>query len=764
MVSFWFGAALLAVAGAIVVGGLRAPWAAPRAGALGATIAAGAFAFAWATGGGSIINLSWLPTLGSQLSLTLDPLAAPLVIFVTGLAALILCYTGHYLPKHLLRHHRNLAEQARFCQLMLAFMGAMIFLLLAQDLLLIFAALELTALVSFLLIEFDRENPTARHAASTALIITVGSSLLFLVGSLLIGAEAGTTFLPEIQAWLAQNEISTVAAACLIIGVLGKSAQVPLHFWLPKAMVAPTPVSAYLHSAALVAAGVFVLQRLRFILVAAPSALEILYYVGFASVAVGGMLALISDSLKRILAYSTIAQYGYVSVMLAVGSEAGVVGAPFFIVAHGLCKCALFLTAGAVTSATGIERLSEAAGLGQRMPLVAAASGIAAAGLAGLPLTIGYFKDSLFFTAAAHQGLGSALLATVAAGLTFAYTLRFWLGLFTGRSKTYQKIRPSWGLTAPIVLLAALVVLGGLWTTPLQEAFARAGEVISQQPVSIELRYHWNLQLEMRMALMAWTSGVLLFLLHSLTGTYWRAASKILAEYAGPARWASRLATAAGSISDALYRLELRDLRDRIGTVLLPTAIFAGLGLLTQGILTGDIGSFQGQDLPVAGALFLVAGAALVTIQSTQHLTLVLLLSFIGFSLALTFALLGAPNVALVSVLIETTLTLLFLDVLWQLRHVVFLRTQARGRRRSRVPWVGLIAGTTASLLTWVALANPKEGTVAWYYVKLAETAHARDVVTVILADFRGLDTAGELTVLAVAALGAAAISWERQA
>lgn len=697
------------------------------------------------------------------MSPTLDWLAAPLALFVTGLAALILYYTGSYLPKHLAEHHRSWSEQARFCRLMLTFMGTMVLLLLAQDLLLIFAALELTALASFLLIESDRENPAARRAASIALVVTVGSSLLFLLGLLLIGAETGTTFLPELQGWLVQNNISSLAVACLIIGVLGKSAQIPLHFWLPRAMVAPTPVSAYLHSAALVAAGVFVLQRLRFILVAAPEVLEILYYIGFASIAIGGVLALVSDELKRVLAYSTIAQYGYVSVMLALGGKEGMAGAPFFIIAHGLCKSALFLTAGAVTSATGVERLSEAGGLGRRMPVLALASGVAAAGLAGLPFTIGYFKDHLFFAAAAHQSLGSSFLATLTVGITLAYTARFWFKLFTGQARTAGAQRPHWVLTAPILILAILIVLGGLWTSPLQEAFGRAGTVVGGRPISLELGYYLELRLEMIMALTAWTSGILLFLLCSFSEAHWRKAVNILAEYIGPAHWADRLAVVAAKTSEALYQVEVRDLRDRIGAVLFPTAVFAGLGLFSQGTLTASVGAFEWQNLPVAGALLLTAGAALAVTQSNKHFTLILLLSFVGFSLALTFALLGAPDVALVAVLIETTLTLLFLNALWQLRSETLQRVQARSMHGTTRPWTGIIAGTTAFFLTWFTLANPKESTVAQAYAKFAEAAHGRDIVTVILADFRGLDTAVELTVLAIAALGAAAISWERQ-
>src|SRR5215204_919818 len=226
-------------------------------------------------------------------------------------------------------------------------------------------------------------------------------------------------------------------------------------------MAAPTPVSAYLHSAAMVAAGVFLLSRLHPLLASSPALLDGLLAVGVVSMAVGGLLALSEDHLKRLLAYSTIAQYGYVVTMLGVGGTAGAAAACFYVLAHALAKSALFMTSGAVTEATGGKTLSEVGGLARSMPALAAGSGLAAAGLAALPLTIGFFKDELFFKAAAGRGPWLAVVAVLSAALTFAYVTRFWTGIFLGRRRRPAHALPG-RLVWPVVVLGALVVAGGV--------------------------------------------------------------------------------------------------------------------------------------------------------------------------------------------------------------------------------------------------------------------------------------------------------------
>lgn len=707
----------------------------------------------------TVADVAWSPELGSRLLLELDALAVPMTVFVTALAALILWYTAAYLPRHLQARGLPTARQARFCAVMLAFMLAMVGLFLARDLLALFIALELTALTSFILIRFDGDSASAK-AAQLTLMVTVGSSLLFLLGLLLVARSSGTTQVDELLAPRAAK-VSAVAGWGLVLGVVGKSAQFPLHFWLPRAMVAPTPVSAYLHSAALVAAGVFVLARTWRLWSGIPGLDETLVSLGLASVLVGGSLALVSDALKRILAYSTIAQYGYVLVLLGCGGAAGWAGAPLFIVAHGLCKSVLFLSAGIVTETTGRKSLSETGGLWRRMPAVAAASAIAAAGLAGAPWTVGYWKDELFFVATAEQGPLLGALAVAAAAVTVTYTARFWLGIFAGGRASAAVAPVSWGLRGPVLVLAVLIVTGGLWSEAFLSVFAAAGEVVGGAPLEAALLHGgpataW-------MAVLAWSVGLGLLLLREVWFGPLRRLAVSVAGWLGSDVVAMRVARVVRGASERLHHFELRDVRDNIGAVLVPMALLVVLALIgrAQWPLPA-LGTLRWEQGPALAAVAIAALAALGTLRTRGHVTFVVLLSFVGFSLAFAYGLTGAPDVALVLVLVETSLTLLLLAVLWQVRPHVLRRVHGSGQRLHRSAWVGGVAGLSATFVAWYALSAQRQQTVAQQHVRLADDAHAHDVVTAILADFRGLDTAGELTVLVLAVFGAAAIGWGR--
>jgi multicomponent Na+:H+ antiporter subunit A len=273
----------------------------------------------------------------------------------------------------------------------------------AQDLLLMFVFWDITAIASYYLIGYDRADADSRYSALMALLVTGVTSVFFLIAALLLSVEYETFALADLIARATPGPTLTIAGILIALAALAKSAQAPFQFWLPRVMAAPTPVSAYLHSAAMIAAGVFLFSRTYPLLQQSEFLLNALLAIGFLSMLTGGILALASDILKRVLAYSTIAQYGYVVFLLGLGSEVGAIGAAFYVLAHALGKCCLFLTAGAVTEATGEKHLSELGGLYRSLPWLAVGSGAAAAGLAALPATIGFFKDELLFDAAFEQ-------------------------------------------------------------------------------------------------------------------------------------------------------------------------------------------------------------------------------------------------------------------------------------------------------------------------------------------------------------------------
>lgn len=759
MPTFAVLAALSSAPVAAIAGRVR-PRAAAFAGAAFAALVAIALIIAAAGGGGVAVDRAWMPSIGARLTLAVDPLGAAHGALAAGIGALVLSYAAGYMPLHLAEEEKPARDQARFAVLLLAFMTAMVVLTTARDLIVMFVALDASALFSFLLIRFD-DDEQARRSALTALVLTAGTSVVFLVGALLVSRETGVLDIEELAS--RRVPVSAAAAACLASGVLAKSALVPLHVWLPRAMVAPTPVSAYLHSAALVAAGVFVLERLHFLFAPTPALLDTLLVVGLVAIASGSILALVEDDLKRLLAWSTIAQYGYVTVLIAAGGDHGLAGAPLYVVVHAACKSALFMTAGAL-KLHGIDRLSQAGGLWRRMPALAASSGIATAGLAGLPLTAGFFKDEMFFAAAWERSTLVGIAACAAATLTLAYALRFWCGLFLGPPRTHA---PSLGplLVAPIAVLAAGVLACGLLPGVLEPLAAHAGAVVARRATPVHLAYRLELGRETASALAAWGLGSLVFVTRAAWAAPAEGAVAAVTRIAGPAAWMDRCAHAVGLVSDTLHRIEVRDLRDRVGAMFPTTAAFIALAIvLAPGDARWNTDPPALEDLPMVLALLTTAGAALVAVRPRTHLSMFLMLSFVGFGLALVFAFGAAPDVALVAVLVETSFTLLFVVVLARIPIDVrehALEHGSRARRRD-LP-LAAIAGLGAGVVAWTALSTKLAPSVALDHIRLAESAHAGDVVTAILADFRGLDTAVEVTVLAVATLGVVVVRWERR-
>ena len=713
---------------------------------------------AWLAGG-TAIDVSWAPTLGLRLDLALDGLGALYALLATGIGLAVFVYGAAYLPWHLEHERRPAREARRFWAWMVLFMASMVALACARDLVLLFVFFDLTAVASYFLIGFDRERREARGAALMALLVTGVSAVALLIGAVLLYGEYGTFSLPELFERARGGTTTAIAGALIAVAALAKSAQVPLHFWLPRAMEAPTPVSAYLHSAAMVAAGVLVLGRVHPLLALSDVVLDGLLVIGLASIAVGGVLALAQDELKQILAHSTISQYGYVVALYGIGGAAASGAAALYVIAHAIAKSALFMTAGAVTVATGETRLSRLGGLARELPVLAVASGIAAATLAALPLTIGFFKDELFFAAAREAGGAVQVIAVLAAALTFAYIGRFWLGLFTGPRNAAAQAVPVL-LIAPIAVLAALAVAGGIVVEPFAELAADAANVTQGAAVAVAPAYHVDARAENVMAVAAWVLGGLV-LAAGRVGD--RAAVRAVARWgdvAGPRRIYGMALKGLNELSDRIHDAEVRDLRTSLAAVMVPGAVFAALGLLAtpmDGAYT--VGSLAVRDLPVVALLALVVAAALRLTRDRGRLGSVLTLSVVGFALAAVYAIIGAPDVALVAVLVETVLTLVFVGVFARLPATRSEAPAGRRKRRRRNAAAAVIAGTGAFATVWATLSRPAAiESDAVEHIRLTPEAHGGDVVTVILADFRGFDTLVEITVLAVAIAGVASL------
>ena len=716
-----------------------------------ALTAVGAQAGDWA------VDLPWAPTLGLRVQLAFDGLAALYAALATGIGALTFAYALGYLPLHLRHQGRAATEAPPFWVWMVVFMVAMVGLASSQDLVLLFLCFDLTALASYFLIGFDRGRSEARGAALMALIVTAGSAVAMLLGAVVLQAEYGTFSLPAILASATPSPLTTTASVLIAVAALAKSAQVPLHFWLPRAMAAPTPVSAYLHSAAMVAAGVLVLGRVHPLLALDQRVLDGLTVVGFASVIVGGVLALARDELKQVLANSTISQYGYVVVLYGLGGAAGAAGAAFYVIAHAIAKSALFMAAGTVTEATGESQLSKLGGLARDMPVLALATGAAAASLAALPLTLGFFKDELFFTAATAAGPPVQVLAVAAAALTLAYIGRFWLGLFAGPRRTAPGRVPA-TLVLPIVVLGLLSILGGWLVEPFAAVAADAAGVIHGAPVTVAPAYHLDARPENVMAVAAWVVGLGILLATRGRDAVARRVS-MLGERIGPRRIYGSVLEGIDRLSNAIHRTEVRDLRNSLAAILVPTGVLTAVGFAatpTEGSYV--IGPLRVADLPIVVLLALGVAAALTAARDTGRLRPVLALSVLGFALAGVYAVIGAPDVALVAVVIETVLSIVFVAVFARLPGTAVgdgPGPARRSRAALRNVAAGIVAGISAFAVIWAALSRPPLGVPdSEAQIRLTPEAHGGDVVTVILADFRGLDTMVEITVLAVAVIG----------
>ena len=749
--------ALLAAPAALIAGALKPAYAAPVGTTL-AALAALATLWGWFSGGGTL-DVAWVPSWNVRFTVALDGLAALYALLATGIGFAVLVYSSRYLPLHLEHQGRPPSDGTAFYFFLLLFMGSMVGLAMAQDLILIFVFWDLTAIASYYLIGFDRHREESRASALMALLVTGITAVLLLVGALLLYAAHGTFSVPELAGLVEPGPLLTGSGLLIAVAGLAKSAQVPFHFWLPRAMAAPTPVSAYLHSAAMVAAGVLLIGRVYPLLQRSEVLLDALLVVGLLSMAVGGVLALTRDVLKQLLAYSTIAQYGFVVTMYGLGGEYGAGGAAFYVIAHALAKSALFLTAGAVTEATGQERLSKLGGLREPMPLLAVSSGLAAATLTSLPLTLGFFADEFFFAAALERGLLFSGLAVASAATTLAYTWRFWSGIFLGTPRARAHHVPRL-LVVPVVALGAIGLIGGFLTGPFEKLAEAAGEVPFGAPTPLDATYHPEILPEYVMALAAYAFGAAVIVSRPV---WYRAALGFsrLGALVGPERLYELTVQGLNRLSDSVHRVEIRNLRVRIAFVLVPTAVLVGAAVLARpGAGAYRVGQFRAEEAPLMLAMLAVAVASISTTLVRRHVTLALVLSSAGFVLAVVYALYAAPNVVLVAVLVETMLTVLLVATLQLIPYRVLHRqAELPPARLARKVLVSAVAGAFAFVVAWGALSQPPAGqTVAEDHVRLAPEAHAGNVVTAILADFRALDTLGEITVVALVLLGVATL------
>lgn len=701
------------------------------------------------------VTADWAPSFGLTLSFSIDGLSILFALLITGIGAVVLLYGSGYLAGD--RHI------GRFYAFILLFMGSMIGLVLADNLILLFMFWELTSISSYFLIGYYHDRPESRAAALQSLLVTGGGGLALLAGIVLLGLVGGTY---EISALLTKGELIRSSALYLpalllvLAGAFTKSAQFPFHFWLPNAMQAPSPVSAYLHSATMVKAGIYLLARLSPILGGTVEWHYLLSLAGGTTMLAGVFLALGQNDLKRILAYTTVSALGVLVLLIGLDTVSSMEAAFVFLFAHALYKGALFLVAGTIDHETGTRDIRLLGGLRGAMPITAIAALLAALSMAGLPPLLGFIGKELLYEAklqAPQAGLfltGAGIITNV---LFAALALHIIVAPFLGRLKDtpHAPHEPGASLWLGPLLLASLGLfigispesLGGVLISPAVSA-TRAETVVTE----LALWHGFNPVLAL--SLFTLTAGLGVFLaLRTLVAL--GAPLRALKDW-GPARWyAAAMNLLIGTATATTEFLQSGRLSRYLRTIILVSIAFIGYPLARLVLQNGGftVSHVEIHELLIAVVILLAAWTAVLT---NSRLTAVAALGVVGFGMALLFIFFGAPDLAMTQFAIESLTVILFVLVIYRLPHFGKL-SPLRVRVRDALLAGG--AGGVMSLLTLAVLRQPFEPVLAPFYAANSLLlAHGRNVVNVILVDFRALDTLGEITVLAIAGLGGYAL------
>ncbi|RIX97774.1 DUF4040 domain-containing protein [Aureimonas flava] len=700
-------------------------------------------------------RLEWVPALGVGLGFRLDGFSLLFCLLITGIGALVCVYSGAYFAE------KPRDKGASFLALVLLFMAAMLGTVLSDNLVGLYVFWELTSLVSFLLIGFDSHQVAARKAALQSLVVTAGGGLCLFGAILLIGSAMGTFSLSEIAARGGELTASPLAPAILVLLCLGaftKSAQVPFHFWLPNAMQAPTPASAYLHSATMVKLGVYLLARFDQAFAGMPAFGTTLVVFGTATLLVGGLRALMQSGFKGILAQSTVGSLGLLVLLIGLGGEAAALATVGFILAHALYKAALFFCAGNAIHATGRTQVTQMSGLGPRLPLTAAAAALAAVSMAGLAPMIGFVAKELVFEAQLADAAGALAIALVVVG-NAAFGMIALLSAvdpFWKRRDAPSEIkhRETPGLVLGPLVLAGLGLLFGLMPGLVaQTLIVPAASALHGAPIeaSIYLWHGFTPMLALSAGVVA--LGVVLYLawprVHWRLGE-WPPLVALLGDRGYYAVFDGILSLAERSTR----MLQNGDQRRYTATVVAATValVLAGLLLAAPGFAI-DLDASALHPAPLAVLAFIVAGA-LAAARTRSLLAAMVSVGIVGFGSALVFLVNGAPDLALTQFSVEVLVVVILTALLLRL-PLNPVPTRTRGERR-----FDAVLAAGFGLVVFVALAAmtavPFDPRLSAFFAAASyPEAFGRNVVNVILVDFRAIDTLGEISVVCFAALGA---------
>jgi multicomponent K+:H+ antiporter subunit A len=715
-----------------------------------------------ADGGVLAYRIEWIPQLGLNLTLRLDGLAWLFSVLITLIGLLVVLYARYYMSPQ--------DPVARFYALLLAFMGAMLGLVLSGNIIQLAVFWELTSLVSFLLIGYWYHRGAARDGARMALIVTGMGGLALFVAMLLIGHIVGSYELDDVLAsgkTLVESPLYPVTLILFLVAAFTKSAQFPFQFWLPNAMTAPTPVSAYLHSATMVKAGVFLLTRFWPVMSDSELWFAIVTYTGLATLIFGAAAALFQRDLKGLLAYSTISHLGLITTLLGMGTPLAAVAAIFHIANHATFKASLFMAVGIIDHETGTRDVRKLSGLWRLMPFTSTFAIIASGAMAGVPLLNGFLSKEMFFTETAefHPDIfvnySLPIGATIAGMLSVAYSIKFVHGMFFGPPPTeLDRVphEPPALMRRPMELLVvvclAVGIIPGITIGPFLAAAVTSvlGAETPYYSLSVWHGFNWPLL----MSFIAMLGGAVIYI------PYYRRfrdvdGLPVLTRFRGQRIFERLLLNATNKWSPSFLKLfSTQRLQPQIFIVVL-LALAAGVaaGWARMGNLPLPA-SFD----PVLGLVWLLGGiSAIAAAQQAKfhRLAAMILMGGAGLATCITFAWLSAPDLALTQLLAEiATTVLILLGLRWLPKRLPVPEDLTVKMRLRRLRDVGLavLVGLGAALASYAVMTRSAPPGISEFFLKNAYTeGGGTNVVNVMLVDFRGFDTMGEITVLGIVAL-----------
>lgn len=707
-----------------------------------------------ASGGVVKEAFEWMPGLGVGLDFKLDGLSLLFAFLITGIGAIVLLYAGTYMKAY--------DKTDRFFVALLIFMASMLGLVLADNIVSLFVFWELTSFSSYFLIGFSHDKEESRNSALKALLITAGGGLALLAGLIMLGIGGETNTISELLTrgdLIADSGYLHLAMVLIIVGCFTKSAQFPFHFWLPAAMAAPTPVSAYLHSATMVKAGIYLLARMSPLFNGTDSWNATLLVIGGTTMLIGASLAIIQTDLKKILAYTTVSALGLLTMLLGIGTEIAIHAVVVFILAHALYKGALFLLAGIIDHQTGTRNIRKLGRLFKKMPYTGTAVLISCFSMAGIPPLFGFISKEFTYAATLDMAVNSPLttssffiagvLFTAAAGM-LGYIVFFGK---RNRLKSQPKEAP-FSLVAGPFLMAILAVTLGLSSGLISPLLNQASLAIMPENIELKMSLWHGINTELIISMVTILIGILAFLFIYLNPRFM--ASIEVSDKIKTSHAYDETMSAVVEISTRVTKIiQNGNLRNYVFVLiavfcLLTFWVLKDFSFPSINILWSD---FRVYDI-VIGLLMIVA--CFYAVMAKSRLLAIALLGLVGYGVAFIFIMFGAPDLAITQILIETLTVVIFVLVLWKLpKFLIFTEGFIKFR-------YFIISAFFGGLMTWIVMIvtqYPLDSHLKTYFAENSYLlAKGKNVVNVILVDFRSLDTLGEIVVLGIAAIGVYAL------